>query len=916
MRVKSKPTRVLQNYEEREPSQYEGKFEIDEVKSPQVSNLRQHLSKDRSAKFNGDYATLDKGNYDDHLSNTHPDNKEMQKQFKCDQCEYSTKNPGRLTEHKNAHGGIKANKCEFCDFATCYKSNLYQHRKMHLGTKTNPRDFASKKPNLDKGNRNTQPNATPVRHKCSVCKFETARRRNLRKHMKRMHELQLPLVTTLEKSASTSRRETAKVEKTVATEGKSNEGVVIGVSSAKLLCNQCDHIAPNQTRLTEHMNGHFAIKDKKCDHCTFSTSFSFSLRRHIKRQHDNFIGKMAIGVPSVKKLSCSQCDHIAPDQARLTEHTNSHFAIKDKMSDQVKKTGTMKGKSNGGISIMPSVKKLSCDQCDHIARNQNRLIEHMYSHLGIKDKRCDHCTFSTSFSHNLKRHIKALHPEMSENFIGKTVGGIDKREHFTATSVGPLNKNRKGHLQIKYHKCDECSFATSYGGNLKQHIKSVHRKGGLHSCPYSPGCQFKKSTPETILRHITMAHVKVTTPPQAHDKISKRSPKQSTLALTPEYRTGHLDVKKNKCNHCSFTTFYRGNLNQHIRSVHGSKHLRCILCNFATSYKKSLNFHLKAVHGASEPEEGKDNLGVKENNCNERNAPTSHSGDHDRKSFNTHSTKAVHGNESAIDTQNGDFQLKNCRPVVLLQRMSRKRLEDLTSTNQSLKCDQCDFSSVNAVKLTEHKISAHGKVEANRCEYCDFATSKKYALSQHRKIHRKDNLFGCPYNSNCNLVSTTFVGMRNHISKKHPDESSPSGVARSTEKKSPANITSNFTDQPATPLAEHKCDECNFSSARRGVLAEHLNAHKGIKNHQCRHCGFATCYKNNLYKHMKSQHRNEWSRDKEIPTENVVRKEEAKLQEGSEKYKVEKYTDCLMCGFSTDDQADLNAHLMKNHVVT
>ena len=739
MRVKSKPTKVLLIKQEHEPSQYEEKVEIDEVESPPVNNLRRQLGKDRSAKFSGDYATLNKGNFDDHS-----ENEEVQKQLKCNQCEYSTKNPGRMYEHKNAHGGIKANKCEFCDFATSYKSNLYQHRKMHLGTKTNPRVIANSNPVKDG---KAHPNAkvkSSTRHKCVVCKFETARRKNLRKHMKRMHEsdqkLQLPLVATLEKSESTSKRKAAKVKKTVAEEGKSNESVV--------------------------------------------------------------------NVPSAK---------------------------------------------------------LSCDQCDHIAGTKNRLIEHRNSHFGIKDKRCNHCTFSTSFNHNLRRHIKRQH----DNFIGETA---------------------------KNNKCDECSFATSYKGNLKQHIRSVHGKGSLHSCPYSPGCQFRKSTPEIILRHITMVHVKACTPPQAQGKVSKRSPNQSTPM--PEHRKGHLEVKKNKCTKCSFTTFYRGNLNQHIRSVHGSKHLRCILCNFATSYKKSLNSHLKAVHAANNSEQGKYHLDVKKINCNSKHS------------------KAAPGNENELDTQHGDFQLKNCRPVVLLQRMSRKHLEDLASTNQLLKCDRCDFSSANAAEQTEHRIAAHRKVEAKRCEYCDFATSKKYALSQHRKIHRKDNMFGCPYNSSCNLVTTTFIGMRNHISKKHPGKSSSSGVVSCTEAISPANIISYCTKEPATPLAKDKCDECDFSSAKRGVLAEHMNAHKGIKNHRCKYCGFATNYKKNLHSHMKSQHRNEWSRDKGIPTENDVLKAKVKLQEASEKFEVEKYTDCVMCGFSTNDQADLNAHLMKNHIVS
>ena len=54
----------------------------------------------------------------------------IEKTFKCDQCEYKSKNKGDLKKHvKIVHDQIKDIKCEKCDYICSTITNLKQHIK-------------------------------------------------------------------------------------------------------------------------------------------------------------------------------------------------------------------------------------------------------------------------------------------------------------------------------------------------------------------------------------------------------------------------------------------------------------------------------------------------------------------------------------------------------------------------------------------------------------------------------------------------------------------------------------------------------------------------------------------------------------------------------------------------------------------
>ena len=83
------------------------------------------------------------------------------KPFKCGQCDYASSQKGNLSNHiTNKHTGIRSIKCNVCDFASSYKSSLKLHMKLHL---------------------------TENPYKCNQCTFSTLWMDCLKRHIKRKH---------------------------------------------------------------------------------------------------------------------------------------------------------------------------------------------------------------------------------------------------------------------------------------------------------------------------------------------------------------------------------------------------------------------------------------------------------------------------------------------------------------------------------------------------------------------------------------------------------------------------------------------------------------------------------------------------------------------------------------------------------
>ena len=65
------------------------------------------------------------------------------------------------------------------------------------------------------------------------------------------------------------------------------------------------------------------------------------------------------------------------------------------------------------------------------------------------------------------------------------------------------------------------------------------------------------------------------------------------MSLSNHKRLKHGDVKQFNCEHCVYTSTKKGNLEQHIQSVHNKEKVICETCGKNFSKKSHLNRHIK-----------------------------------------------------------------------------------------------------------------------------------------------------------------------------------------------------------------------------------------------------------------------------------------------------------------------------------
>lgn len=142
-----------------------------------------------------------------------------------------------------------------------------------------------------------------------------------------------------------------------------------------LMCDQCDHLARDMERLQKHKIFHHENLKHHCDYCDFKTAFNKDIKIHRDEVHPDWrLLKM------LKKVTCDQCDFVAKRPERLAGH---------------------KKREHGP--------KYPCDECEKVYLNPDKLEVHKnYAH-DKTIRQCDQCSHQTNCKWALKNHIRVKH---------------------------------------------------------------------------------------------------------------------------------------------------------------------------------------------------------------------------------------------------------------------------------------------------------------------------------------------------------------------------------------------------------------------------------------------------------------------------------------------------------------------------
>ena len=161
-------------------------------------------------------------------------------------------------------------------------------------------------------------------------------------------------------------------------------------------------------------------------------------------------------------------------------------------------------------------------------------------------------------------------------------------EYQTLNPILIKRHNRSKHLQERKYYCDICAYKSFYRHNVNLHIKS-HK--GTNARVKSINCTHCQTNTEHDTCHV-IQHIKSIGP---HSDVSKiitctecEYQTLNPILIKKHNRSKYLQERKYYCDICAYKSFYRHNVNLHIKSHKGTnarvKSINCTQCQTNTEH--------------------------------------------------------------------------------------------------------------------------------------------------------------------------------------------------------------------------------------------------------------------------------------------------------------------------------------------
>lgn len=223
--------------------------------------------------------------------------------------------------------------------------------------KTNPKAFDNFKA-LCSENKSPSVKRQNV-YKCSDCKYQTPRKSDLKKHLKRH----------------------------------------MGVCD--YFCSYCERTFFDKYNLERHVNASHTKKQQySCTLCAYTTFLYDSLKRHKRLKHSDHIGT---------KFVCSVCYHVSASKHDMNVHSYTHDKVKSYMCEECGSMFAIKSRLITHQNTVHNEPVHPCQICDKSFKTLTLLKRHTVIHSRFKPYCCPFCNHSSNSQSNLTKHVRKIH---------------------------------------------------------------------------------------------------------------------------------------------------------------------------------------------------------------------------------------------------------------------------------------------------------------------------------------------------------------------------------------------------------------------------------------------------------------------------------------------------------------------------
>uniref|UniRef100_A0A1Y1L9J3 Protein hunchback n=1 Tax=Photinus pyralis TaxID=7054 RepID=A0A1Y1L9J3_PHOPY len=392
--------------------------------------------------------------------------KHSKDEFFCDNCPYATKLKGSLRIHMLKHIGGKTRKCTVCNYSTNIKRNMQMHMLQHTRPKVhcNQCDYKGYSDSLKLHVLRVHDRIKPFA--CDKCPFRAFERKSLQLHQSTHSNNYLYCLKCKYKSTN-----------------KRNLKRHLQLHTRNFKCPSCNFSTASGVTFRYHKLRHLA-QSFKCDQCDFSTYLQSALVAHKRKHATKKVPHMAKQKP--QRFNCTLCGYTTPLKYHLRVHSLLHLkkvlkcevcdykTYYPKLLESHSKTSghafTNLGKSKCERSNVPTPRRrarranvdLNCDLCDYVATSRDERLSHNESHLDdAKLYTCNICGYKVESKPPLKQHM--LVHQLERRYA------CDRCEY-----AGKTEKYLRMHMLVhtcQNLKCIECDFVTSQPKYLNRHMQ-------------------------------------------------------------------------------------------------------------------------------------------------------------------------------------------------------------------------------------------------------------------------------------------------------------------------------------------------------------------------------------------------------------------------------------------------------------